>query len=83
MERIIAVGGDGLLYEVLNGFLIDDVLINPKAWLSFVMTGTGFDFQRSFGSSEKWQFSVENLKKTKLRKIDVGKVTYTDSDKKK
>ena len=83
VERIVAVGGDGVLNEVLNGFIIDDFLINPKACLSFVMTGTGWDFQRYFGISEKWEYAVENLRKAKLRKIDVAKVTYTDSQKEK
>ena len=49
--RIIAVGGDGLLNEVLNGFILNDVQINEEACLSFIMTGTGCDFQRSLGVS--------------------------------
>lgn len=81
--RILAVGGDGLLNEVLNGFILNDVQINEEACLSFIMTGTGCDFQRSLGISGDWKIAIENLKNTKLRKVDVGKVTFTDSDKKK
>ena len=44
--RIVAVGGDGHLNEVLNGFIENDLPVNPEARLSFVMTGTGCDFQR-------------------------------------
>ena len=43
--RIVAVGGDGHLNEVLNGFIENDLPVNPEARLSFVMTGTGCDFQ--------------------------------------
>ena len=78
--RIVAVGGDGHLNEVLNGFIENDLPVNPEARLSFVMTGTGCDFQRSLGISSKWQNAVAKLKDAKVRKIDVGKVTYTAAD---
>jgi len=79
--RIVAVGGDGHLNEVLNGFIENDLPVNPEARLSFVMSGTGCDFQRSLGISGKWQNVAAKLKDAKVRKIDVGKVTYTAADK--
>ena len=79
--RIVAVGGDGHLNEVLNGFIENDLPVNPEARLSFVMSGTGCDFQRSLGISSKWQNAAVKLKDAKVRKIDVGKVTYTAEDK--
>ena len=79
--RIVAVGGDGHLNEVLNGFIENDLPVNAESRLSFVMTGTGCDFQRSLGISGKWQNAVAELKDAKVQKIDVGKVTYTAADK--
>ena len=79
--RIVAVGGDGHLNEVLNGFIENDLPVNAESRLSFVMTGTGCDFQRSLGISGKWQNAAAKLKDAKVRKIDVGKVTYTAADK--
>jgi len=79
--RIVAVGGDGHLNEVLNGFIENDLPVNAESRFSFVMTGTGCDFQRSLGISGKWQNAVAELKDAKVRKIDVGKVTYTATDK--
>jgi len=79
--RIVAVGGDGHLNEVLNGFIENDLPVNPEARLSFVMTGTGCDFHCSLGISGKWQNAAAKLKDAKVRKIDVGKVTYTAADK--
>ena len=78
--RIVAVGGDGHLNEVLNGFIENDVQLSPQSTLGFVMSGTGCDFQRSLNISGNWQNSVANLKDAKVRKIDVGKVTYTARD---
>ena len=79
--RIVAVGGDGHLNEVLNGFIENDLPVNPEARLSFVMTGTGCDFQRSLGISGKWHNAAAKLKDAKVRKIDVGNVTYTAANK--
>ena len=78
--RIVAIGGDGHLNEVLNGFIENDLPVNPEARLSFVMTGTGCDFQRSFNISSKWQKAVANLKDAQVQKIDVGKVTFTSAN---
>ena len=79
--RIVAIGGDCHLNEVLNGFIENDVQLNPQASLSFVMSGTWCDFQRSLGMSGKWQAAVEKLKDAQIRQIDVGKVSYTAPDK--
>ena len=79
--RIVAVGGDGHLNEVLNGFIENDLPVNAESRLSFVMTGTGCDFQRSLGISGKWQNAAAKLKDAKVSKIYVGKVTYTAADK--
>ena len=79
--RIVAVGGDGHLNEVLNGFIENDVQLSPQSTLGFVMSGTGCDFQRSLNISGNWHNSVANLKDAKVHKIDIGKVTYTARDK--
>ena len=39
--RIVVVGGDGHLNEVLNVFIENDLPVNLEAGLSFVMTETG------------------------------------------
>ena len=78
--RIVAVGGDGHLNEVLNGFIENDLPVSSDAALSFLMTGTGCDFQRSLGITANLLSAVENLKQAKVRQIDVGKVTFTKSD---
>ena len=78
--RIVAVGGDGHLNEVVNGFIQNDLPVRNEATLSFLMTGTGCDFQRSLGIPADWQLAVEKLKQAKFRKVDVGKVTFTKLD---
>ncbi|WP_054698034.1 diacylglycerol/lipid kinase family protein [Syntrophomonas palmitatica] len=45
-ELVIAVGGDGTINEVVNGFYLQGELINPNACLSAVPMGTGGDLTR-------------------------------------
>ena len=83
VDRMVAVGGDGHLNEVLNGFFENDLHVNRNAALSFLMTGTGCDFKRSLGIPSNWQSAVNKLKQAQLRHIDVGKVTFTKSNRTK
>lgn len=45
---IVAVGGDGTLNEVLNGFYREGRLLSPDTLLSALPTGTGSDVARVF-----------------------------------
>ncbi len=67
-SRIIVVGGDGTLNEVINGVTSDNILIG------FIPTGTGNDFGINVNSSK---IIINNLKSIcyenyLIKKIDVG-----------
>ncbi|AFM41902.1 conserved protein of unknown function BmrU [Desulfosporosinus acidiphilus SJ4] len=76
--RIISVGGDGTINEVVNGFFIDGCLINPDAELALFSHGTGGDFVRSLSISRGIEGFIEILKKGRKRTIDVGEVQFLD-----
>ena len=46
-RKLIAVGGDGTLNEVMNGFFEDGVAIAADSSLGIIPLGTGCDFARS------------------------------------
>jgi YegS/Rv2252/BmrU family lipid kinase len=49
-DFVVAVGGDGTLNEVVNGYLNSDGgALNPAAMLGLLPSGTGSDFSRSLG----------------------------------
>ena len=81
--RIVAVGGDGHLNEVINGFIENDLPVSNEAALSFLMTGTGCDFQRTLHIPTNWQSAVDKLKHSQGRNIDLGKVNFTTSENRK
>ncbi len=71
-ELIIAVGGDGTVNEVLNGFFDQGALINPQAELGLVMTGTGSDVQRSLWTAHDIESVIARLAMPAAQAIDIG-----------
>ncbi|MDQ1256127.1 MAG: glycerol-3-phosphate dehydrogenase [Candidatus Hydrogenedentes bacterium] len=78
MEQIIAVGGDGTVNEVVNGFFEDGKPINPEALLATLTSGTGRDFGRTFQWPLDVTEQIERLAVSEIQCMDIGKLTYTD-----
>ncbi|MBM3735418.1 MAG: diacylglycerol kinase family lipid kinase [Acidobacteria bacterium] len=76
-DRILAVGGDGTVNEVVNGFFQQDVPVNPAASLALVPIGTGGDFKRSLNIGGVDQ-AIEVLRHGHPRPVDVGRLRYRD-----
>jgi diacylglycerol kinase (ATP) len=77
-EFIIAVGGDGTISEVANGFLRDDWPISPRARLGILPVGTGADFQRTLAIPSDAFAAIDVLATGRALPIDVGKVRFVD-----
>jgi len=77
MEQIIAVGGDGTINEVINGFFDNGQLVNPEAVVAVLTSGTGADFRRTFGMCDDLDEQIDRLAVSEIRPIDLGKLTYT------
>ena len=75
---IIGIGGDGTLNEITNGFfsLKDKGIINNDASLGMVPSGTGSDFIRFLKIPRDFKKSVELIKNSGKKKIDVGRITF-------
>ena len=73
--RVIVVGGDGSIYETVNGILRAD----DAAALGVIPTGTGNDFAKASGIPLDWEHAAQLLgsrivANSPARKIDVGKM---------
>lgn len=78
-ERIVAVGGDGTLHEVVNGFFEEDgTPFSPAPVLTPLACGTGTDFRRSLGVPPAGD-AVDRLSTPRTRRIDLLRVTYTEA----
>jgi diacylglycerol kinase (ATP) len=79
-DLIIAVGGDGTVSEVANGFLRDDRPVRREAQLAVLPVGTGSDFQRTLGIPADLDQAVEIVARGKPLAIDVGKATLAGTE---
>ena len=78
VDHIIAVGGDGTVNEVVNGFFEQERPINPQAVLSIITSGTGADFRRTFSSPEELDKQIARVTDGEVHAIDLGRLTYRD-----
>lgn len=79
-QLVIAVGGDGTISEVVNGFFENGAHINPDAHLAILNTGTGGDFRKTFDLPEDMEGCVKRIGKGTTRKIDLGRMTFVNED---
>lgn len=79
---VVAVGGDGTINEVVNGFFEELVPgepprpLAPDAALAILPRGTGGDFRRTLGLDGDLRRSAGRLRGPR-RRVDVGRVDYT------
>jgi diacylglycerol kinase (ATP) len=79
VELIIAVGGDGTIQEVVNGFFSNGQQMNPSCVLGIVNSGTGQGLAQSIGLPSCVERQVDIICDGKPHAIDVGRVRYLDN----
>lgn len=76
-ERIVAIGGDGTVNEVVNGFFEDGAPIAPAASFALIPYGTGGDFRRTMNVPMDIADAAAVIAANHRRQIDLGKLTFT------
>jgi len=76
-ERIVAIGGDGTINEVVNGFFEDGVAIAPDASFGVIPFGTGGDFRKTFKLPTEIVDAAAVIAANQRTKIDVGRLEFT------
>ncbi|NVB82142.1 MAG: diacylglycerol kinase family lipid kinase [Kofleriaceae bacterium] len=80
-ERVVAIGGDGTINEVVNGFFDDKgAPVNPDASFALIPFGTGGDFRKTMSIPTETADAVAVIKANQRKKIDVGKLELTTRD---
>ncbi|MDE1173117.1 MAG: diacylglycerol kinase family lipid kinase [Parvibaculaceae bacterium] len=80
-QLVIAVGGDGTISEVANGFFGEDGRpVNPDAHFAIIPAGTGGDFRKSFGLSNDPQEAIARIASGKTVSLDVGHMRFVSHD---
>ncbi len=77
---VVAVGGDGTLNEVVNGFFHNGAPIPTSTKLAMVPMGTGGDFRRTLRIPHDTRAAIGVITGGLTRRIDAGCVTYQAHD---
>jgi len=70
---LIAVGGDGTVYEVVNG-----ASLFPHVVIGYIPAGTGNDFARGFGMPRRPEQALQRLLTGKVASGDLGRFVSSD-----
>lgn len=80
-RTIVVVGGDGAVNDAVNGIMTSNVERKDEIALGIIPNGIGNDFAKYWGLDEDdYKTAVDWIINRRLRKVDVGRVGYTNGD---
>jgi YegS/Rv2252/BmrU family lipid kinase len=81
-RKIISIGGDGTLHEVINGIFTQDHCPAKEIILGLIPVGTGNDWGRMFGIPLIYEGAVQVIRDGKLMLHDIGVIDYFHGEEK-
>ena len=78
-DAIIAVGGDGTINRVLNGFFTNRGTLRSNAVMGVIYSGTSPDFCKSYGIPTETEKAVQLISFGKTKKIKAGMITHCET----
>jgi YegS/Rv2252/BmrU family lipid kinase len=79
-QRVVAIGGDGTINEVVNGFFADGRAIAPDATFGVIPFGTGGDFRRTVNLPLELADAAQVIAAEHRKQLDVGRLELTAPD---
>ncbi len=80
-NKIIVVGGDGTMNEVINGLFAQKRIPTNEVMLGLITVGTGNDWGKMFNIPSDYEGAIQTIKNQKTFVQDAGLVRYTRSNK--
>lgn len=81
-RKIIAIGGDGTLHEVVNGIMKQKHISTEQILLALISVGTGNDWIKTHNISADYKTAIQQIKTGNTIQQDVGKITYRNGSEK-
>ena len=80
-RTIVIVGGDGAINDAINGIMTSSASDKDQIALGIIPNGIGNDFASYWGlEKDDYKEAVDWIINRRLRKIDVGRVSYNEGD---
>ncbi|MCP4439580.1 MAG: diacylglycerol kinase family lipid kinase [Aureispira sp.] len=79
-RKIIAVGGDGTINEVINGMFQQKIVTPSELSFANIPVGTGNDWIKTHGIPSNYKKAILSLKSGHSMAHDVGEVSYYDKN---
>jgi YegS/Rv2252/BmrU family lipid kinase len=80
-SKIIVVGGDGTMNEVINGVFAQKRIHTTEVMLGMISVGTGNDWARTFNIPSDYEGAVSTIKQQRTFIQDAGLVSYLKNGK--
>lgn len=75
-RKVIVVGGDGTMNEVVNGVFTQDICPTTDIILAMITVGTGNDWGKMFGVPMGYEDAIKLITAKRICLQDAGAVTY-------
>lgn len=80
-RTIVIVGGDGAINDAINGIMTSSASDKDQIALGIIPNGIGNDFASYWGlEKDDYKQAVDWIINRRVRKIDVGRVSYNEGD---
>lgn len=82
-RKIITVGGDGTLHEVVNGVFMNNACHTTEVSLGIIPVGTGNDWGKMFGIPDDYAGAIRIIRENKTMMHDAGHIVYFEGSEKR
>ncbi len=80
-SKIIVVGGDGTMNEVINGLFAQNQIQTTEVMLGMISVGTGNDWAKTFNIPSNYEGAIRTIKQQRTFIQDAGLVHYRKNGK--
>lgn len=75
-KKIICVGGDGTLHNIVNGIMTQNYFPTPDIHVGVIPIGTGNDWVRTFKISRHIESAIKTIKRGRVLTQDIGVIDF-------
>ena len=79
-RKIIVIGGDGTLNEVVNGIFTQKSVPSREIFLGIIPIGTGNDWARMYGIPSDYRKAVDVIRDNHIKIQDAGVARYSNGE---